>query len=346
MAKYDRMKYALPLAFVVITVFLSLGYEWGNDVPTYERMFEIYTESNFSLFDFQSYELMNEKSEFGFVLINQLCAGIGFWWMRAILFCFENLVIFLLVKRTVPKEWYWLALFVYTMNPNFMILGSSMMRQWLAMCLVVLGFLFLEKRRWIAYVILVLAAATVHRSALLCLPMVILPFLRFKVDQYSLSWLLPAFFIYYFISGVMVDYVTVWLSSEDMYSNYTAAMYSSGVGFMAIVQFLIILFLFMNIQQIDKPRRIYIAALLGFGLILPFYYYSGLASRLGFYFTVFTICAYPLFLKHAQLSSIVKIAFMWAVIIIVVYTNITFFADPNWLRYFGEYTTLMEAGIL
>ena len=102
----------------------------------------------------------------------------------------------------------------------------------------------------------------------------------------------------------------------------------------------------MNIQQIDKPRRIYIAVLLGYGLILPFYNYSGLASRLGFYFTVFTICAYPLFLKQVQLANILKLAFMWAVIIIIVYTNVTFFADPMWFMHFGKYTTLMEAGIL
>ena len=103
-SKYDKFRWGLPLAFVVITTFLSLGYEWGNDVPTYERVFERYTNSSYSLFDFQTYEYLNDKSEFGWVLINQLCGGIGFYGMRAILFSFENLIIYLIIKRVVHNK--------------------------------------------------------------------------------------------------------------------------------------------------------------------------------------------------------------------------------------------------
>lgn len=344
LARFDRMKFTLPLAFIAITVFLSLGYEWGNDVPTYFSWFEGYTR--YSLFDFRSYENLNQKSEFGWVFINQLCAPIGFYGMRAVLFTFENLVIYLLVKRIVPKEYYWFAVFVYTMDPNFMILGSSMMRQWLAMCIVVLGFLFLEKRKWLVYVLLIFIAFSIHRSSLMCLPLVFLPRVMNHYKSKTALLLIPIFVFYYLLSNFMVDYVAGWLQSEDMYSNYTSAMYSSGVGFLSIVQFVIFIFMFVNIQPIEKSKRIYIAVLMAFGLILPLYNYSGLASRLGFYFTVFSIGAYSLFIGQSKVSGVVKFIFAAAIIVITLYNNVMFFANPMWFLNYGIYTNLWDAGVL
>ncbi len=343
-AKNERQKYALPLAFIIITAFLSLGYEWGNDVPTYFAWFENY--NSHSLFDFKTYEDLNHKSEFGWVFITQLCAPIGFYGMRAVLFAYENLVIYLLVKRIVPKEYYWFAVFIYTVNPNFMILGSSMMRQWLAMCLVVHGFLFLEKKKWVIYIILVLIAFSMHRSALICLPFVFLPRWMEKYKSTAALTLIPFFLIYYMASDYVVEYVVEMLKSDDMYQNYTSAEYSLGVGFLSVVQFIIIIFMFINIQKIEKVKRMYVAVLLAFGLILPLYYYSGMAARLGYYFTVFTIGAYPLFVSDTKLSVMTKGLFTTAIVVITIYNNIMFFADPMWFISFGKYTTLWEAGIL
>lgn len=343
-ARFERYQKALPWAFVIITIFLSLGYMWGNDVPTYELWFWNFTE--YKPFDFDSIVILSDKSEYGYVLINQLCKPIGFWGMRAVLFAFENYVIYQLVKRTVPREYYWLALFVYTFNPYFMILSSSMMRQWLAMCIVILGFLYLEKRRWILYIALVLLASTIHRSSIICLPLVVLPYITYKFKKSHLILIIPALAAYYVFSGYVVQYVVGWLMTEDMYTNYTDSMYSSGVGIMAILHLLIYVFMFANISQIDKEKRIYIAVLICFGLILPLYNFSGLASRLGFYFTVFTICAYPLFFKQSQLDKSYKTALIIAVIVVILYSNILFYADPVWLYHFGKYTTLFKAGIL
>lgn len=345
LARYERMRYALPLAFGVITAFLSLGYEWGNDVATYFSWFEGYNQ--YSLFDSQSYEGHDLKSEFGWVLINQLCAPIGFYGMRAVLFAFENLVIYMLIKRVVSKEYYWFAVFIYTMNPNFMVLSSSMMRQWLAMCLVVLGFLYLEKRKWVTYIALVLVAFSIHKSSLICLPLVLLPRWMDNIRISSLSLLIPILLIYYLLSGLVVDYVAGWLLATDIYTSYSDVdTYSSGVGFLSIVQLVIIIYMFVNIQQIEKHKRIYIAVLIAFSLILPLYNYSGLASRLSFYFVVFTIAAYPLFLNQSKANNIVKYSFIAVIIVITIYNNFMFFADPTWLLYFGKYTTLIEAGII
>ncbi len=340
-AKYDRMKNALPLAFIIITIFLSLGYEWGNDVPTYFKRFEDYKQS--SLFDFGNYDELNIKSEFGWVFINQLFAPLGFYGMRAVLFAFENFVIYLLIKRVVPKEYYWFAVFIYTMNPNFMVLSSSMMRQWLAMCLVVLGFLFLEKKKLGTYIILILIAASIHKSSLICLPLVLIPRLMDNFKSVKIPIWVFGFLIYFLLSGALVNYVTGWLQTEDIYTSYTDA---DSVGIFSLVQLTIYVFMFAHIQQIEKSKRLYIIVLMGFAMILPLYYYSALASRLTFYFIVFTIAAYPLFLSQSKVNNLVKYAFIAAIVGLTLFSYVSFFAHPTWFRYYSRYTTLMEAGIL
>ena len=185
-----------------------------------------------------------------------------------------------------------------------------------------------------------------HRSALICLPFVFLPRWMDKYKRSTVFALIPFFLIYYMMSSSVVEYVVEMLKSDDMYQNYTSAEYSLGVGFLSVVHFIIIIFMFINIQQIEKVKRMYVAVLLAFGLILPLYYYSGMAARLGYYFTVFTIGAYPLFVSDTKLSVMTKVVFTAAIIVITIYNNIMFFADPMWFISFGKYTTLWEAGVL
>lgn len=341
LAKYDRMKNALPLAFIIITTFLSLGYEWGNDVPSYYNRFEDFNQ--YSLFDFEKYKEVNFKSEYGWVIINQLCAPIGFYGMRAVLFAFENLVIYLLIKRVVPKEYYWFAVFIYTMNPNFMVLSSSMMRQWLAMCLVILGFLYLERGKWMTYIVLILIAFSIHISSLICLPLVFLPRLTNNYKSTSIPVWIFVFLIYFLMSGLVVNYLTSWLQSEAIYDSYANA---DSVGFLGMIQLIIIVYIFMHLQQIEKDKRLYIAVMLGYILILPLLAYSSLASRLTYYFLIFSIAAYPIFLSQSKVSKAIKYVFIAAIITITVYSYIMFFASPIWFRFYYRYTTLIEAGIL
>lgn len=134
------------LAFVLLTAFLSLGYYWGNDVAKYEERFEYYSNSGIALFDFSQYGFIALK-EFGFVFINLLCKPIGFWGMRAVLFILENAILYYFIVKHVDRKWYWLAVFIYVFNPNFWVLSSSMMRQWLAICIVVLATDFLSRNK-------------------------------------------------------------------------------------------------------------------------------------------------------------------------------------------------------
>ena len=171
--------YFLLLAFVLLTSFLSLGYYWGNDVPTYEEWFESIANSGVPWWDFSSYNTFY-LHDYGFALFYLICKPLGFWGMRAVAFIIENAIIYRFIVKHVDRQYYWLAVFVYVFNPFFWALGSSMMRQWMAMCIVLYGADFLLEKKYIKYVVCVLIAASIHVSSMICLLLVPLSFLQQK----------------------------------------------------------------------------------------------------------------------------------------------------------------------
>lgn len=342
----ESNRYALPLAFVIITAFLSLGYMWGNDVPTYEAWFNQYKDSGTGLFEFSNYIFLNLKLEFGWVFINLLCKKLGFWGMRAILFAVENYIIYQLISKHVPRNMWWFSVFVYTVNPFFMILSSSMMRQWLAMCIIIYAVEFLLKGKRLRYVIFVIIAATIHKSSIICLPIAALPHI---VDKFSSKLVLTSLLVYaiYFIaSNYFVENITAFLNTEEMYNNYTDSMYSSGIGILNIIIVAIYILMCSSLSDIEHNQKLYLAILLCFAFVLPLYFYSGLAARLSFYFTIFTIAAYPIYYSQSKQPKIIRFAILGLAAAILIYKNIIFWNDPSWLSSFGNYTTLFEAKIL
>ena len=102
----------------------------------------------------------------------------------------------------------------------------------------------------------------------------------------------------------------------------------------------------LNIHHIEKDKQIYIAVLIGYGLILPLYNYSRLASRLNYYFIVFTIVAYPIFLMQLRIDKSLKRMLVLVIMILCLYANIQFFSNPMWFIHYGNYVSLFEAGVL
>ena len=347
LSQFKYLRFLFPVSFIIITIFLSLGYEWGNDVHDYEYFFKQYTESGYGLFNFSSYSDLSVKSEFGWVLINQLCEPLGFYGMRAVLFCIENYIIYRFISRNVTPQWQWLAVFVYAFNSDFMFLSSSMMRQWLSMCIIILGTEFIEKKKWIVYILLVLIAASIHRSALLCLPLLFLPrFFKKELKSQVIILFIPVFLIYFIFSGYFVDYMSVFLKQEDAYTNYMSASDSTGLGIVNFIKLGIYLLVFRGCFYVERSKRFYMIIPLLFCLILPFYSVSGMATRLTFYFTVFTIISFPLYLQRNNVSGFMSLSMTLACMALALYNLYVFVSNPMWMLNYGKYTTLFEAGIL
>ena len=178
------LKYGLEWAFGIITVFLSIRYYWGSDYPSYLNMYQGFMNSGISSLDFSGMADLRERGEIGWTLINLLCRPIGFFGMVAILTVFENWVIYSFIKKNVDKKDYWLSIFIYLFCADYFLVGASMMRQWLAMCIFILAIPSISQGKPLRYFLLVLLMASIHLTSLVLLPLYFLHYLqKLKIDS-------------------------------------------------------------------------------------------------------------------------------------------------------------------
>lgn len=330
--------YFLLLSFVILTLFLSLGYYWGNDVVTYENWFEGFEKSSVSWWNFSQYDSFTQK-EYGFIFVNLLFKPLGFWGMRAALFVIENAIIYSFIVKHVERRWYWLAVFIYVFNTNFWVLSSSMMRQWLAMCIVVLAVDFLLKKKYLLFTLFLVFAISIHFSAAVCL--FIIPLLIFRKKASKVSIYIYGFFLalYYLLLPFVSDYIILYLKTEELYTDYLYEQDSMGIS---NVLFMLIYTIIMYYAVKTKQKDFFLAIIVMlFGLILPLPSLGELSARLGYYFTVFTIGTIPMFMNNTGINKNIRTWTIAFVCLYYIYMFVLFFQSPTWIKSYGTYQTII-----
>lgn len=335
--KEKEHSFFLMLAFAVLTIFLSLGYYWGNDVPTYEERFERYTNSGIALFDFGNYGFLALK-ELGYVFINILCKPLGFWGMRAILFLIENSIICYFILRHVDRKWYWLATFIYAFNPCFWVLSSSMMRQWLAICIIVLAVDFLLRRKSIVFFLLVLFASTIHITAFVGLVFLPLSYVLKNSNKNTIIIYLIALFLYFVLSPVFISTLADILKEEDMFMGYTSNQ--GGIGITAVGRMTIYLILLYASLKFNLKDKLLNWIVLLYGFVLPLLSFGELSSRIGFYFTIFTISTYPSYMAIPVQNKNVRTILIGVVCAYLLYSFYLFFTGQTYSAAYYHYRTI------
>src|SRR5690606_31529927 len=137
--RFQKSKYGgLEVAFILLTIFMSIRFNFGNDYSSYLDLFiEIGRYKNL---DFV-------QTEIGWTFLNWIFQPIGFFGMIIVLTSFQYAIIYRLIKNYVPKDWYWFSVLIFTLNTGYMLVFGSMMRQFLAICIFVLAVDFIIKRR-------------------------------------------------------------------------------------------------------------------------------------------------------------------------------------------------------
>lgn len=337
-SKGKRPSFSLLLSFIILTTFLSLGYYWGNDVQTYEDWYQGFVSSGVAWWDFSNYDSFTQH-DYGFILLNLLCKPFGFWGMRAILFVFENAIIYNFVKRHVDKKYYWLAVFIYVFNPYFWVLGSSMTRQWLAMCIVLFGTDYLLREKYLYYILFVILASSVHITALICLLFIPLCVLHKNPSTNKVVLFIILIVFYWILSPVFIDYVELYLKTEEMFLSYTDIHGTVGVSSIGrLLIYTLLLFYSVKSKQRDN---LFNWIIMLYCLVLPLLYLGELSSRLSLYFTLFTIAIYPLFMNNPKLPRKRKTIIVAIVCSYLVYNFVVFFQSPTYFKYFGVYRTII-----
>lgn len=317
---------------------------WGNDMMNYYLMFSQINSVNNDLFNLNSIDYRDGK-EYGWIILNILCKPIGFLGMQIILSVFQNYVIFKFVKRNVSPNWYWFATFLYGFGVNFMVLSASMMRQSLAMMIVLFASPYIAQKRIISSVLLVLLATSMHQSALILLPFCFLGYLRINFERKDLCWIAAVLILWMFLAEkVLSGIVSSLISSEtfDNYEVYTGEFVgSSGIGLGFLFNCFLTCMLLAHIRYVSSLEYKNVL-ILGSVVVLfvPLMSFASLVTRLGYYFSLFTIAGYPILMQNWVFNKYLKIVVILIIVIINIRSFFTFFYSDIWYRSYFEYHSI------
>lgn len=339
-----QFKYGLELGWIIVFLFLAFRYEYGNDYISYRNTFENYTY------------FAHKDIEVGWMWLNEIFQPLGFQWMIIVLSAFWCFTIYFMMKHFVPKEWWWLAMFIFVFQSQQMLVPLSMLRQSNAALLFLWAFYFQGKNKILLPLILIFVAGFIHRSAIILYPTVL--FVSFinnkRISKYLPIILLVFISLMYLFSDQLYQYVFNMAMERDDVSIYyeryetEGAMRSiSGIGniLSLLLNVTVSVFALKDFsRQTSHIKLIYIYSLMVF-VVPVFQTYNMMINRFIYYFTPFFLLMFPnviASLKRYKNGHIIQTCIVILLIVITIYETSNFLMSPGWFDSYNNYRTIFS----
>jgi hypothetical protein len=233
---------------------------------------------------------------------------------------------------------------------EFYLIGASMMRQWLALCLSAYALVFLLEKKIIPYIIISIAAYFIHFSALIMLLSIPFAYLQnVKIANKYLVSLFIFLFLWYLIAPIYLRqyaYLFFEFNEKGAYSTYEMTdLNDSGLSVFGVISnYLIPLigFLMLYLNGGSKSRIIASVFILQLffvplGSVIPIF------GRFTTYFTAVGIIAWPLALNEISKTKYyhLGLAVLFLLVILNIRGYVGFFSDPIWEEKYSTYTTIL-----
>lgn len=339
------LKHGLKISFAIIFIFLALRFDYGNDYLGYLDMYlDTSYVSNFNLNNFEY-----KGIEFGWPILNWIFYSIfgisGFAIMIAFLSAINCVVFYHLIKKYVPREFYWFAIFYYTFNYELLLIMSSAMRQSVALSIFIYGFQYVVKRNILKYLFTIFLAMTFHSSSffLLFLYFFLSPII--KINSFSLIvvfFLITSILLFSSIAGETIFSFTD--SNFNFYSGYESGEFedrSFGLG--TLLNIVILSLLFLNClksnntiiyNHITKIVLVLIC-IIPLGIINPMF------NRFNYYLVPFLLIGFTNMFKDGG-QKIFNLLFIALVVLFGIYTFQVFHNSLIYGPYFKDYRTIFQ----
>jgi transmembrane protein EpsG len=338
LAKYKDGEWGLKVSFLFICLFLALRHDFGNDYVTYLNLF--YEFSSLEDYDFTNpFSLFYEP---GWVVLNFLFQSLGFFSMKIFLALLSCVVYYRFVVKYIPKNLYWLAVFIYVFTPSFLLLQSTAMRQSVGVMIFIFSIDYLIKKRFLPYLLLILLASLFHYSAIFLIFVYPLIYFNKKIQILSGVFLILSYFLLFLLSKNLAPlFKDLLLNLNDKYSAYTdQGSVNSGFGFIYFT-FLLVILLFNDKNHTKEIGLISKISILSF-FIIPFGLIIEMSGRFAMYLSPTVVVIYPNLVNNFK-AMYVKTLFVVILIIFTFYQFFSFFYSKTYFPYFFEYQTIFSS---
>ena len=337
LSRYKNLDWGLKLSFVLIFLFLSFRFDFGNDYQEYLNRFEQYKSEDLS------FELFKDDLfEPGWIFLNWLFKDLGFFSMNIFLAFFSSLIYYHFIVKYVPSNYYWLAVFFYVFNTNFLLIQSSAMRQAVAIMLFVFSINYLNEKRLLKYIFCIAIASLFHYSALLLFAIYLLVFYKKRIGTIGV-YIIFLFYIFLIVgSKVLAPYLIGFVSFfSDKYKYYQdEGVVNSGIGF--VYYSFILLVMSYNEKKHERDVGLISKIAILSMLIMPLSLVLDMVGRFNIYLTPAIIVAYPNLISKIEkpLNRIIICTILCAFTLFQFYQ---FFYSETYNEYYMNYKTIFSA---
>lgn len=328
-AKFPRYRTCLLFSFAILACFLAVRYDFGNDYIAYMQMHE----------ELQQESIFDTYYESGWVVVNKLF--FNFYILVASLSVFNCFIYFKFINKYVPSDFWWIALFIYVFNTNFMLIQSSAMRQTVAILIFIYSIKFILNKAFWKYIIACLVASTFHSSAILLLPVYWVSKISFNTVFTKLILVIIFISIYigghYLLPTIRSISLFVFRGRYDHFFLEESDVFSLNACVYSIMLIILVFFDSKFTPTVKIFNRISIIALFFFPIASIF----PMAARVGYYFFPATLVTYPYVYKLFNSKLLGRIFLLCLMCTIVIrFYSITH--SDIWREHFVIYKTIFN----
>lgn len=278
----------------------------GTDTSNYLRGFELIKNSNFtSLFDSVSWEK-------GYVLLNKMVSFLipqeqGIIVVSSFIIL---LGLFISIKKNSTNIISSILLYI---NLYYYFISFNMIRQSIALSLIVVSYTYIKERNFKMFFFLVLLSSTFHLIALVFIPIYFL--YNIRLNSKNMILLLGAFVFLYFGFDFLFK---IGLFFFPKYTVYFGTNYFEGSGVLTtlISLCMVALGIILKITQKSDKEFDFLFILMLIGLLLSLFSQNmSLFNRMAYYFTIFSIFFIPKGLNMIK-SKLIRIIFYFPILTI------------------------------
>lgn len=316
-----KKKYKNAYAVVPVLIILFLGIFRETTVGHDSESYYIYYWDQLSRFSWADL-FTNFSVDNGFYIVLKLIAILtdDWWFARAILFVLTFSLYYLIIIKESSYPCVSLLIFVGLANLGLMF---GILRQSLAMGVCFFAYKYLRKNEWLKFIIFVLIAATIHKTALISLYVFIVSFFKLKKLTYYKFLVLSGFaaLVFYFVIPMITS-----TYNSMIYKNI--ATHDGGYGkFLFVIVVFVVLGYLMNYIKKNEELAELNSELVDNDKIVGLYNVSsgaifiqigalqwGLLTRTTVYFSIYWCLLFPELLNKLSQKNRIQVYLVLAVL--------------------------------
>lgn len=347
--KMHVLKHGMFYGFVGITILYCIHYDFGTDYMTYLSDYQRNAMLSYTLSDFVDSENWH-NGEYGWGFLNWLFSKIseryGFFLLVAFNSVIENIIIYRFIRKFIDLKDRGLSVFVYLFTSSFFLLGFSMMRQWLAMCLFLLAFEFISRKRLVWSLLIIYLATTIHHTAIILLPFAFAGYLPMRLSKvYGFVFLIS--FTLLMVEGEILNmllgvFMTQSETVEGYVTNYSHYNVTNtfGLGFLLnIIPFGLSVYYLLTSKDSERLLMVFISCI--GTMVIPFSQSLPMVKRISLYFSLLSIGTMPIVYSVLN-NKLIKYLLIGVFIFMQFVGYFGFFDDPSYKIPYSQFHTIFS----